>query len=136
MSRQNRPRLTVVLGLTEACTTACITSPHDIWIGSAGSLLPGFEARLVAADGTEITDYNVSGELWLKSPSNILGYLSNNKATQDAFSVDDDGGRWLLTGDEVMFRKSQSGNEHLWIVDRIKEMIKYKVLPAIRTAQS
>lgn len=33
----------------------------------------------------------------------------------------------MRTGDEAMFRKAPSGNEHVWIVDRMKELIKVKV---------
>ena len=115
-------------GLTEACTTVCLTSPHDIWMGSAGSLLPGFKARLVN-NGTEVTEYGKPGELWLQSPSNVLGYLDNDKETEATFVIDD--GRWLRTGDVVMVQKSPKGYEHYWILDRIKEMIKVKVRPRI-----
>ena len=33
----------------------------------------------------------------------------------------------MHTGDEAVFRKAPSGNEHVFIVDRIKELIKVKV---------
>ena len=96
-------------------------------MGSAGSLLPGFEARIVTLDGTEVTEYGKPGELWLQSPSNVLGYLANDKETEATFVADPKGGRWLRTGDVVMVRKSPKGYEHYWIVDRIKEMMKVKV---------
>jgi long-subunit acyl-CoA synthetase (AMP-forming) len=109
-------------GLTETCTVVCSTSYHDIDFGSSGSLLPGVEAKIVSAEGNEITGYDQPGELVVKSPSVVLGYLNNDKANKETFQ---DG--WMRTGDEAIIRKSPAGNEHVWIVDRIKELIKVKV---------
>ena len=113
-------------GLTETCTVVCSSSPKDIWFGSSGCLIPGFEAKVMSAEGNEITKYNKPGELLVKSPSVVLGYLKNDKATQETF-VDLPEGRFMRTGDEVEFRVSPNGNEHIWVVDRIKELIKVKV---------
>lgn len=114
-------------GLTESCTVVCATDPRDIVYGSSGSLLPGYEAKIMSPEGKEITEYDVPGELVVRSPSVTLGYLHNKKATEETF-IDEDGGRWAKTGDEAVVRKSEkSGNEHIWIVDRIKELIKVKV---------
>jgi long-subunit acyl-CoA synthetase (AMP-forming) len=100
----------------------CSTSPTDIWFGSAGSLLPGIECRIVSPEGKEITGYNQPGELLVKSPAVVLGYLNNEKANQETFQ---DG--YMRTGDEAVIKKSAAGNEHVFIVDRIKELIKVKV---------
>ena len=113
-------------GLTETCTVVCSTTPADIWLGSSGCLIPGFEAKIMSIEGNEITGYNQAGELLVKSPSIVLGYLKNDKATQETF-VDMPEGRFMRTGDEVEIRKSPNGNEHIWVVDRIKELIKVKV---------
>jgi acyl-CoA synthetase (AMP-forming)/AMP-acid ligase II len=113
-------------GLTETCTVVCSSSPADIWFGSSGSLIPGYEVKLMSAEGNEITGYDQPGELWTKSPSVVLGYLKNEKATKETF-VDEPEGRFMRTGDEAVFRVSPNGNEHVWIVDRIKELIKVKV---------
>ncbi|OAP56906.1 hypothetical protein AYL99_09018 [Fonsecaea erecta] len=114
-------------GLTETCTVVCSTSPNDIWFGSSGCLIPGYEAKVMSVEGNEITGYNQPGELLVKSPSVVLGYLKNQKATMETF-VDMPEGRFMRTGDEVEFRVSPKGNEHIWVVDRIKELIKVKGL--------
>ena len=120
-------------GLTETCTVVSSSRPDDIWFGSSGSLLPGYKARVITIEGNEITGYDQPGELLVSSPSVTLGYLKNEKATQETF-VDLDDGRYMRTGDEVVFKKAPSGNEHIWIVDRIKELIKVKVChPTSRT---
>lgn len=115
-------------GLTESCTVVSSTSPHDIWRGSSGCLLPGCEVKLIDTEsGKEITGYGEAGEILVKSPAVVLGYLKNDKATRDTF-VEMPEGRFLQTGDKGEFRLSpDSGNEHLWIVDRIKELIKVMV---------
>ena len=60
---------------------------------------------------------NRKGELWLKSPTVMKGYLGNEAAT--AATIDSDG--WLRTGDLCYFDE----NGVLYIVDRIKELIKH-----------
>jgi len=99
------------------------TSAHDTWPGSSGSLLPMIQARLVGSDGNEIESLNSPGEVLLMSPTLFKGYLGNEEATKASF---DDRG-WLRTGDIGMFKRSPNGAEHLFILDRIKEMIKVKV---------
>ena len=100
----------------------CSTAYDDIDFGSSGSLLPAVEARIVSIEGVDITGYDQPGELLIRSPSVVLGYLKNDKANRETFQ---DG--WLRTGDEAIIRKSPKGYEHVWIVDRIKELIKVKV---------
>lgn len=112
--------------MTELATIACSTSEHDILGKSSGSLCPAIRGKIVALDGKEITAYDEPGELWIQSPSAALGYLNNEKATAETF-VYDKQGRWVKTGDEALVTVAPSGNEHVIIVDRIKELIKVKV---------
>lgn len=117
-------------GLTETSTVICATSKHDIWFGSSGALLSGVKAKILSPEGKEITEYDTPGELVVQSPSVVLGYLNNDKANKETFIADTDGkGRWMRTGDEAVIKKSAKGNEHVFIVDRIKELIKVKVFP-------
>lgn len=58
----------------------------------------------------------------MRGPPVVMGYLNNPKATAETFV---DG--WLRTGDEAVIRKSAQGHEHVFVVDRIKELIKVKV---------
>lgn len=116
----------VVLGMTETATVVTSTSEHDILPGSSGSLIPGIKAKIIDFDGKEVTDYETPGELLVQGPAVVLGYLNNEKATAETFVWHNDG-RWIRTGDEVVVRKSERGNEHFVIVDRIKELIKVKV---------
>jgi acyl-CoA synthetase (AMP-forming)/AMP-acid ligase II len=85
------------------------------------------EARLVASDGREVEALETPGEVLLKAPNLFKGYLGNDQATKE--SIDNDG--WLRTGDIGMFKKGPNGAEHLFILDRIKEMIKVKGLQVV-----
>ncbi|HEX2213465.1 MAG TPA: AMP-binding protein, partial [Mycobacterium sp.] len=59
-----------------------------------------------------------TGELWFKGPNVMAGYLGNETATKE--TIDDDG--WLHTGDLAQV----DANGCVYIVDRLKELIKYK----------
>lgn len=115
-------------GLTETCTVVTSSLEEDIFFGSSGILAPGFTAKIVSPEGVEITEYDKPGELVVQSHSVVLGYLNNKKADDETFLPDADGkGRWMRTGDEAIVKLAPSGNEHIFIVDRIKELIKVKV---------
>ncbi|RDA85557.1 hypothetical protein CP532_3304 [Ophiocordyceps camponoti-leonardi (nom. inval.)] len=97
----------------------------DCLPGSSGSLIPGTTAKIIDAKGDEVTKYDVRGELLVRSPSVVLGYLHNERANTETFVYDNDG-RWLRTGDEVLARRSSNGHDHFVVTDRIKELIKVK----------
>ncbi|KAH7872035.1 AMP binding protein [Lentinula edodes] len=113
-------------GMTE-CSPASHILPLDssvLKMGSVGVLLPNYQARLVADDSgeTEVdAEEGIPGELWLKGPSVMKGYLNNLTANKDSFTTD----RWYKTGD-ICVRDKEG---FYFIVDRKKELIKYKVLP-------
>ncbi|RFU76192.1 acetyl- synthetase [Trichoderma arundinaceum] len=109
-------------GLTETSVVVSMQNRADIMFGSCGHILPGYEGRLISRDGEEVTELDTPGELLLRSPTVMLGYLDNEKETKEAFMEDG----WLRTGDLMEFRKSNNGHEHLFIVDRVKEMIKVR----------
>lgn len=128
-----------VLGLTETCTTLS-TLEHNrqiATVGSAGVFLPGVTARVMKADGGSAGE-GEQGELVVKAPSNALRYLNNEQAygsfplsikcSYDFRSRDTFVDGWVRTGDEVVVR-----NGELYIVDRLKEIIKvrgFQVAPA------
>ncbi|KAM0343792.1 hypothetical protein ACHAPU_008220 [Fusarium lateritium] len=117
-------------GMTETATVFIQSSEHDTQVGTTGSLLPAARAKIVDPSGQEITDYDTPGELLIQSPTVSLGYFNNPKATSETF-FEDDSGRWIRTGDEVLVRVSETGNEHFVVVDRVKELIKgHQVAPA------
>jgi acyl-CoA synthetase (AMP-forming)/AMP-acid ligase II len=111
------------LGMTEA---APITLPSEpVCHGSVGRLAASTEAVVVDPDSGAELDADATGELWVRGPQVMRGYLGNEAA--DLATID--AGGWLHTGDLVRF--DDDGN--LFVVDRLKELIKvrgYHVAPA------
>lgn len=119
-------------GMTESAPLQMCSLETDMLLGSSGCLVPGIKAKIIDADGNEVTEYEKRGELLVQGPNVVAGYLNNEKANAETFVWDEEG-RWLKTGDEVLVRKAKTGTEHFFIVDRIKELIKvkgYQVAPA------
>ncbi|KZL83289.1 phenylacetyl- ligase [Colletotrichum incanum] len=112
---------------TEAGTAIAITN-DNVWMGSGGFVLPHVQAKIFRPDGSEIYEYDEVGELFISSPSLALGYLANEDATKNTFIADEEGVRWLRTGDAVMFCLSAEGHEYLSIIDRMKDSIIVKDL--------
>ncbi|KAK3422228.1 hypothetical protein EUGRSUZ_G02739 [Eucalyptus grandis] len=115
-------------GLTETCGAAsffALDEDAKAHPGSCGSLLPHFSAKIVDIETGSPLPPNKEGELWLRSPTIMKGYLQNEEAT--TATLDPEG--WLRTGDLGYFDE----DGFLYIVDRIKELIKhngYQVAPA------
>ncbi|WVQ85051.1 hypothetical protein IAT38_007215 [Cryptococcus sp. DSM 104549] len=108
-------------GLTETTPAALIMQLESAkaYAGYAGRLLPTYEARLVGADEPrKDVEKGERGELWLKGPSVMKGYWRNKTATEDALYE----GKWFKTGDVATVDE----NGWFMIVDRLKELIKYK----------
>lgn len=107
-------------GLTETSpvTHVDLDDPSKIKPGSVGRSIPNTEVRIV--DNVEGKDPGVNerGEVWLRGPQVMKGYLNNAEAT--AMTIDAD--RWLHTGD--IGYADEDG--YFYIVDRVKELIKYK----------
>lgn len=88
---------------------------------TVGVLAPGTEAKVVGPNGEELGP-DQEGELWLRGPQMMQGYLANDEANRNAFvpSIDDPD-RFLRTGDVVKI----SSKGYVTITDRLKDVIKY-----------
>lgn len=105
-------------GLTETSPVTHATPTGGFKPGSIGLLLPNTECRIVdPATGGDL-DVGEDGEIWIRGEQVMKGYLNSPEAT--ALTIDAD--RWLHTGD--IGHVDEEG--HYFIVDRLKELIKYK----------
>lgn len=107
----NNTPLTQVWGMTE---TSCILTrfeyPETDTTASVGYPLPGIDMKLVDDAGKDITDYDVRGELCVRGPIVIKGYLNNENKDWD-----DEG--YFHTGDIAVCER---GTKKWYIVDRKK----------------
>ena len=86
--------------------------------GTVGPVLPNTLARIIDTETGADLGPNERGEVWVCGPHIMVGYLNNTEAT--AASIDAEG--WYHTGD--IGYADEDG--YFYIVDRIKELIKYK----------
>jgi acyl-CoA synthetase (AMP-forming)/AMP-acid ligase II len=105
-------------GMTEASALIAAGPLDRPRRGSTGRLVPGTEARIVDPDSHADLAAGRTGELWVRGPQLMRGYRHDPAAT--ARTVDADG--WLHTGD--LCYVDEDG--YLYVVDRLKELIKYK----------
>ncbi|TYH04315.1 hypothetical protein ES288_A09G288300v1 [Gossypium darwinii] len=107
-------------GLTETGGGAArVIGPEEAArYGTVGRLSENTEAKIVDPVTGEALPPGQRGELWLRGPTVMKGYIGDENAT--AKTMDSEG--WLKTGD-ICYFDSQG---FLYIVDRLKELIKYK----------
>ena len=86
--------------------------------GSVGYCLPNTECKIVDYETGAELGPNQEGEIWIRGPQVMKGYLGNDQATAEM--IREDG--WLRTGD-IGYAEEDG---RLFVVDRLKELIKYK----------
>ena len=89
--------------MTETTCVISFAARSSDKFGSVGKLLPGMTAKLI------------DGELWVKGPNIMKGYLRNDRANRETFTEDG----WMKTGDVCIF--DEDGD--MYVVDRVKEVI-------------
>ncbi|XP_052274897.1 uncharacterized protein LOC127874556 [Dreissena polymorpha] len=105
-------------GMSET-SPATHTTPLDWWkYGSIGVPLPNTESKVVDIDTMATLNAHAHGEIWVRGPQVMKGYLNKPEATRETLMEDG----WLRTGDIGYY----DDDGHYFVVDRLKEIIKYK----------
>ncbi|KAG8494625.1 hypothetical protein CXB51_011974 [Gossypium anomalum] len=110
-------------GMTEAgpVLAMCLgfaKEPFEIKSGACGTVVRNAEMKIVDPDTGSSLPRNQAGEICIRGDQIMKGYLNDPEAT--ARTIDKDG--WLHTGDIGYI----DDDDELFIVDRLKELIKYK----------
>jgi acyl-CoA synthetase (AMP-forming)/AMP-acid ligase II len=107
-------------GMTEASPVTHLSPSAlpNFKIGSAGWVAPNTEVMVVDPVTNKPLGVGQDGELWIRGPQIMKGYLGKPKDTAD--SITQEG--WYRTGD--IGHADAEG--YFYIVDRLKELIKYK----------
>lgn len=120
-ARVGVPAVLQAYGMTELSPGANVVpiDARDAPPGTVGKLLPGTELRITSLDTPgEDVGIDTDGEILIRGPQTMKGYLGRPDAT--AAMIDPDG--WVHTGDVGHI----DANGWLFVVDRVKELIKYK----------
>lgn len=105
-------------GMTELSPMSHCVPPGKLRPGSVGVATPNTEWKIADPETGAALPNGQEGEVWVRGPQVMLGYLGNPEAT--ARSLTPDG--WLRTGDLGV--ADEEG--YLFIRDRLKELIKVK----------
>ena len=105
-------------GMTELSPVSHVTPVTAARPGASGLAVPNTECRIVDIETGEDKPNGEEGELWIRGPQVMKGYLNNPEATAETITPDG----WLRTGDISII----DADGYMFIVDRLKELIKYK----------
>ncbi|XP_071711994.1 4-coumarate:CoA ligase 1-like [Rutidosis leptorrhynchoides] len=110
-------------GMTEAgpVLAMCLAfakEPFEIKSGACGTVVRNAEMKIVDPDTGASLPKNQRGEICIRGDQIMKGYLNDPESTKN--TIDSEG--WLHTGDIGII----DDDDELFIVDRLKELIKYK----------
>ncbi|MCU4654624.1 AMP-binding protein [Roseibacterium sp. SDUM158016] len=105
-------------GMTEMSPISHMTIGGNVRHGSSGQAVPSTECRIVDPATLKDLPPGEEGELWVRGPQVMKGYLNNAQATAETLTPDG----WLRTGDLAII----DADGFMFIRDRLKELIKYK----------
>lgn len=110
-------------GMTEAgpVLSMCLAfakEPFDVKSGACGTVVRNAEMKIVDPETSLSLPRNQAGEICIRGDQIMKGYLNDPEATKN--TIDKEG--WLHTGDIGYI----DDDDEIFIVDRLKELIKYK----------
>ncbi len=105
-------------GMTELSPVSHVSPARAARAGASGLALPSTDCRIVNIETGEDMPAGERGELWIRGPQVMQGYLNSPQATADAITPDG----WLRTGDIAII----DADGYMSVVDRLKELIKFK----------
>lgn len=106
-------------GLSEAAGAAILAHGKHNVLGSIGIPFPGNNCIAVKPHTQDEVETGEVGELCICGPTVMMGYFNNEKETNDALQIHDDGKVWLHTGDMGYIRKDGI----IFYQSRLKRMI-------------
>ena len=116
-------------GMTEAVAAVCLDPQFASRPGTIGIPFPSNYIKIVKPGTHQEADIDEDGELCICGPTVMLGYYNNEKETNDALHIHDDGNVWLHSGDIASMDK----DGYITYKQRLKRMIVssgYNVYPS------
>jgi PAS domain S-box-containing protein len=107
-------------GLTETGPTTHWTPRDAVRVNSAGPPVPNTECRVVDVAGKRDLPAGELGEIWVRGPQVMKGYLNNPEVTRRV--LDEEG--WFHTGDIGY----QDPDGYIYVIDRANDLVKFRGL--------
>jgi PAS domain S-box-containing protein len=107
-------------GLTETGPTTHWTPRDAVRVNSAGPPVPNTECRVVDVASKRQVPAGELGEIWVRGPQVMKGYLGNPEATRRV--LDQEG--WLHTGDIGY----EDADRYVYVIDRANDLVKFRGL--------
>jgi benzoate-CoA ligase len=105
------------IGSSEISYEWIANRPKEFRRGSLGKPIFGYEVRLVAPDGTDVTEPDVPGECWIKSRTACFFYWRKYDKSRETFI-----GEWARTGDNLSFDE----DGYFWFSGRNNDLFKVR----------
>lgn len=86
-------------GMTEVSAVAATTFGEANAIGSVGVPMIVNTVKIMDLDSGKEVGIGQSGEIWISGPTVMLGYYQKPEATAEIIVTDENGIRWIRTGD-------------------------------------
>lgn len=106
-------------GMTESTAATALACDDYNVEGSIGIPFPGDYFKIVKPNTQEEVPYMETGEICVCGPTVMMGYLDNEKETNEVLQIHDDGNVWLHTGDMGYMNKDGI----IFYQSRLKRMI-------------
>ena len=106
-------------GMTESLAAVALSYGEAYREDSIGIPFPGNYIKIVTPETQEEVPYGEDGEICISGPTVMLGYLDNEKETNEMLQIHKDGMIWLHTGDIGMM----DSNGILYYKQRLKRLI-------------
>ena len=116
-------------GMTECLASVSLSYDKGSREGSIGIPFPGSYFKIVKPGTQEELPIDTDGEICISGPTVMLGYLDNEKETNEVLQIHKDGKVWLHTGDIGLIDKDGI----IYYRQRLKRMIVtsgYNVYPS------
>ena len=111
-------------GMTETSPIVSLQTQNDLSLNklNVGRLVSNTEAQIIDMNTNKLLGPNEIGEIWIRGPQVMLGYLKNDEANAKTFIPHaNDKDRFLRSGDIA----SIDENGYITLHDRVKDIIKY-----------
>lgn len=114
-------KVLIAYGMTETSPVTFMTSLDDskeMLLKTVGRIMPHTLAKIVNGEGQTLPR-GVPGELWTAGYALQKGYWRNEEKTAETMTTDENGVRWMHTGDECLINE----DGYCVITGRIKDLI-------------